>query len=119
MFGTIQDTCRPLCFGLLPDKSARSYDTFFSQLYHALKRNNLNLNQAKTFISDFEENIPKFFKKWFTHVKVQGCLFHFGKAIWKQVSSNGMKMFYSNKSEDKQFGNYIRLILGISLYYQI
>ena len=107
MFGTIQDTCRPLCFGLLPDKSARSYDTFFSQLHHALKRNKLSLNQAKTFMSDFEENIPKFFKKWFPHVSVQGCLFHFGKATRKQVSSNGMKKCYNNKSEDKQFGYFI------------
>ena len=113
IFGTIGQTCKPLVFALLPDKSARSYDIFFEQLSSALKRHKLKLEKAKTFISDFETNIQKYFSKWFPNIETKGCLFHYSKAIWKKVSDHGMKRFYSNKSEDPKFGNFIRLILGL------
>ena len=112
VFGTIRDTCKPLAWGLLPDKSSRSYDEFFSQLNGALKRNQLKL-AATSFMSDFEPAIPKYFCQWFPGIPAQGCYFHFGKSIWKMVSANGMKRFYSSKSEEPSFGNFVRLILGL------
>ena len=72
----------------------------------------MGLTKATEFISDFEPNIPKYFSKWFPGIPVQGCLFHYGKAILKMVTQNGMKKYYSLKSEEPTFGTFIRLILG-------
>ena len=45
-------------------------------------------------------------------IETKGCLFHFGKAIWKRVTDHGMKRYYSQTSDEPKFGHFIRLILG-------
>lgn len=58
------------------DKSARSYFDFYESVRSALDRNNLTL-QAETFISDFEENIPKGFNKYFPDIETQVNIYIF------------------------------------------
>lgn len=70
--------------------------------------------QCETFISDFEENIPKSFSKYFPCIETQGCLFHYGKSIWGRVHKNGMSPYYKSGSAEPKFGNFIRLLLGNS-----
>ena len=82
---------------------------------YALEARDLEIS-ASNFISDFETNIPNNFKKVFPGVKLQGCFFHFGKAIWSRVKSGGVKSFYSSKSCEKNFGFFIRLILGTFMF---
>lgn len=113
VFGTLSDTCVPLCFSLLPDKLERSYNCMFSQIKNALTSRELELS-ASCFISDFEQNIGKCFNSNFDDaIKILGCYFHYGKAIWSRVKKAGMQTYYSSKGPEKNFGFFIRLILGV------
>ena len=68
---------------------------------------------AKTFISDFEQNIRTTFNEFFPEVDTQGSYFHFGKSIWSRVKKGGMATFYSQKSSEPRFGSFIRLKIGL------
>ena len=84
----------------------------FQCVKKSLESRDLELS-AKTFISDFEQNIRTTFSEFFPDVDTQGCYFHYGKAIWSRVKKGGMATFYSKKSSEQKFGSFIRLIIGL------
>ena len=102
----------PCLFALLPDKQRRSYDDLFSCLKIAIEKRELELS-ASIFISDFETNIRTSFMNYFPSIKCQGCFYHYGKAIWSRVKKGGVSRYYSSKSVDPKFGQFVRLVIGL------
>ena len=72
----------PVCFGLLPDKTKRSYDDFFNLVKDALGHPSRNLElAAEWMMSDFEMNIRTTWQTTFPRIKPKGCHFHYSKVI--------------------------------------
>ena len=64
----------PVCFGLLPDKTRRSYDDLFTLLKNALEHPSRNLElSAEWMMSDFEHNIRLSWVSIFPDVEAKGC----------------------------------------------
>ena len=72
----------PVCFGLLPDKTKRSYNDFFNLVKDALGHPSRNLElAAEWMMSDFEMNIRTTWQTTFPQIKPKGCHFHYSKVL--------------------------------------
>ena len=79
----------PVVFILLPDKSKNSYYRAFRGI--KIKMEELGLPPtllAKWVMSDFEENIKKQFLRVWPGMSWRHCLFHYVKAVMRQVKSS-------------------------------
>lgn len=74
----------PVIYGLLPNKSQRTYVRFFELL-----TTRLNIHM-KTFKCDFELAVINAVQQVYPEVQVKGCFFHYQKAITKKAEQLGV-----------------------------
>lgn len=76
----------PLAYILLSSKHEDAYDVVFTELIRIIK-NNSNLKTFKDIkiMTDFELSLRKSIKKNFEFCLLNGCYFHYCKAIWKKI----------------------------------
>ena len=78
----------PVAFGLLPDKTRRSYDDLFGLLREALEHPSRRLElSAEWLMSDFELNIRAAWQDMFPGIQPKGCHFHYSKVSLVYFSS--------------------------------
>jgi len=76
----------PVVFMLLPNKKRKTYYRAFKGLKGALKDLGLpDVLLAKWVMSDFESNIKTQFLRVFPGIPWRHCLFHYVKAVLRQV----------------------------------
>ena len=71
----------------MPNKRKKAYSKAFKGLKKAMDNMGLPGLLAKWVMSDFESNIKSQFQKVFPGIPWRHCLFHFVKALMRQVTS--------------------------------
>src|SRR5699024_380693 len=94
----------PMMYILLADKSQNTYEYTFEKVRelvwpHAEKP--LNWTGPKTFTFDYERAAHNAAKKIFA-CQIYGCLFHFGKAIFRHIQDLGLSTLYTNNKSVQQ-----------------
>lgn len=102
----IENTCMPLVYVLLQDKSEITYVRVFEKLLE-LK---LGLNPA-SIMSDFEKAIQNAAARVFNGVEIVGCLFHLGQSLWRKVQQCGLTEEYQNNENVRQ---HTKMLLSLS-----
>uniref|UniRef100_A0A6P7FYN1 Uncharacterized protein LOC114332088 n=1 Tax=Diabrotica virgifera virgifera TaxID=50390 RepID=A0A6P7FYN1_DIAVI len=102
----VENTCMPLVYVLLQNKSEITYVRVFQKLLE-LK---LTLNPA-SIMSDFEKAIQTAAAQAFNGVEIVGCLFHLGQSLWRKVQECGLTEEYQNNENVRQ---YTKMLLSLS-----
>lgn len=85
----------PLAYGLLSNKTERSYKIFL-ELINRYAINNLNIQLNPKFImTDFEIAAIKATRAVFPEVTHKCCYFHLAQNIWRHVKKEGLDKRYS------------------------
>ena len=93
----------PVVHAWLPDKTEESYKVLFLLVKNKLGDLGISMD-IKSVISDFELSIIKSVDEML-QVKIEGCFFHFSKALKTKVDKSRFKTRYET---DKQFQHFIR-----------
>ena len=80
----------PALYGLLKDKSTQSYSALFKHM------SKLVPDGPDHVIVDLEQAPISLYTKYWPGTVVEGCLFHFKKALRTQLSLKGCLTFYNN-----------------------
>ncbi|CAF2106220.1 unnamed protein product [Rotaria magnacalcarata] len=104
----------PAVYALLPDKRTATYCYLFHILFtEAQKLNKLFAPTRMLIMTDFEAGVAKAISLEFSEKTVQkGCFFHFCKAIYRNVQSNGLSSTYL---EDVRIRGIIRQMMALAL----
>lgn len=101
----------PLAYGLLSNKSEKSYFVFF-EIITVYSKNVLNIDlYPEIIISDFELAIIKASQRAFPNSSHKCCFFHLTQNIWKHIQKAGLSQKYTNDSE---FAHKMRHILALA-----
>jgi hypothetical protein len=84
----------PLCFALLPRKSAECYSRLLKLL-----RDKIAMD-PKTFLMDFEQGLASAIREAFPGTEIHFCFFHFGQSLWRHVGQiyGGIQLYKVAKS---------------------
>ncbi|CAF4268581.1 unnamed protein product, partial [Rotaria sp. Silwood2] len=106
------ETCIPAMYALLPDRKTTTYSYLFHVLFLEAKR--FGKTFAPTLImTEFEPGVARAISLEFTEKTTQkGCFFHFCKAIYRNVQSNGLSSTYL---EDIRIRSIIRQMMALAL----
>jgi hypothetical protein len=112
----------PSAFCLLPNKTSQSYRFVFEKLFSKLDTMGpICLKQA---VLDFESPAIKEFRAAFgAHVRVTGCIIHFGRSLRHQQGKIGGLLLWQKKQKFQVFTNCIKALAyvpprQVSEYYQ-
>ncbi|XP_039969809.1 uncharacterized protein LOC120781649 [Bactrocera tryoni] len=86
--GRVEGQIVPLVFCLMTKKSKSMYISFFVELENFALNYGIQLNPTR-IISDFEMAIISAARECFPFARQSGCLFPFGKIIWRKVQKEG------------------------------
>jgi len=86
----------PCAYCLLVDKRKQSYKNVFRALKDAAGDRNLQLVPT-TITVDFELGLMKAIRNEFPTTLVQGCLFHFTQAVWRNIQACGLGEAYKHE----------------------
>ena len=81
----------PLCWALLPNKTASTYTEMFQVIRAALVQRSGSVGAMKTFITDFELAAIKAIRTVFPDAVIRGCSFHFRQALMRRIQHEGLK----------------------------
>ena len=84
----------PLIFCIAKNKTEVTYNQIFS----TLKESDTSL-QPDTIMIDFERAALNALTQNFPTAVLQGCYFHFGQAIWRQIQALGFQLRYQCDEE--------------------
>lgn len=75
----------------MTNKSYYSYNKVFNVINNILKDNNLDSTfKGKYFITDLEKSLRNVIKEKYSKAYLEGCFFHFIKALWKKAKMLGL-----------------------------
>ena len=81
----------PLIHVLMTNKSYLSYKKVFGAINDILKELNLDNNfENKYFMTDFEKSLRRVIKEKYPKAFLEGCYFHFIKALWEKSKRLGI-----------------------------
>lgn len=75
----------PAIYALLPNKKENTYKTFLN-----LIKSQLPQFSPKCFTTDFEKSAMLAIEKAFPEARIQGCLFHFKRCLWRKAKQLAM-----------------------------
>ncbi len=76
---------------IMNSKTKFAYKHIFSYLKELLSDNNINANfENKIITTDYEKSLRKAITEVLKPKYLQGCYFHFSKAIWKKCRDYGL-----------------------------
>ena len=87
---------------------------FFYELHRIAADLNINF-KPKQIVSDFERTIFLAAKEYFPETHFQGCLFHFGQNIWRQVQKSKLAAKYGRRNAIIWW----KYIIGILTFWKI
>ena len=80
-----------IAYILMSNKSHMIFKKMFNDFKFLINIQNINIYFKKiTIICDFEKSLIKAVKEEFPEAKINGCFFHFVKALWKKIRSLGL-----------------------------
>jgi len=101
----------PLIHCFLPSKTESCY----IKMWANIKNLCMELEQVltiKIIHLDFEIAAHNAVQKTFTGVKVKGCRFHFGQALWRKIqSTNKLRLSYNNNQNET--GHWLKMFFGL------
>ena len=81
----------PLIHSLMSSKSYIAYNKVFIHIKNLLTDNNIKVNfNDKTITTDYEKSMRKSIKKILEPKNLNGCFFHYSKALWKKCRNYGL-----------------------------
>lgn len=87
----------PAIYALLPDKQEKTYEIFFY-----LIKSRIPQFSPRIFTTDFEKSAMAAIGKIFPDARIQGCLFHFQKSLWRNAKKLGMDKSLIDKMHVKR-----------------
>ncbi|XP_028166393.1 uncharacterized protein LOC114357115 [Ostrinia furnacalis] len=88
----------PLVYCLLTDKTEESYLVFIRELRSFAAEYEYELN-PRHIVTDFEIAIINIIRIDFPDAHHQGCLFHLGQNVWRQIQRSGLASRYGSDSD--------------------
>lgn len=85
----------PLYYNLLTDKTEISYLSTFTKILPFF-------NNPSYIICDFEIALINAITKKFPGTKLNGCIFHFGQILWRNIQNRGFSVPYKNNINVKK-----------------
>ncbi|CAF2125984.1 unnamed protein product [Rotaria magnacalcarata] len=101
----------PCVYALLADKSEETYYDLFSTLIKNIIEIS-NMIKLEYITIDFEAAVKNVFYKHYPHIQVKGCLFHYGKALFRNFVKLNLKTPFQ---EDESLRNWFRSFAAIAL----
>ncbi|CAF1360795.1 unnamed protein product, partial [Rotaria sp. Silwood1] len=101
----------PFVYALLSDKSEATYYDLFSTLMKKIIEIS-NMIRLESITIDFELAVKNTFCKHFPHVTVKGCLFHYGKALFRNLVNLNLKTLFQH---DESLRDWFRSFAAIAL----
>ncbi|CAF3552146.1 unnamed protein product [Rotaria socialis] len=101
----------PCVYALLADKSEETYYDLFSTLIKKIIEIS-NMIKLEYITIDFEVAVKNVFYKHYPHIQVKGCLFHYGKALFRNFTKLNLKTPFQ---EDESLRNWFRSFAAIAL----
>jgi hypothetical protein len=99
--------CLPMVFSLLPSKDTEAYFTMFMQIFSKLTEDQYPTH----FTHDFEKAPINAIRRVFgPNVKINGCLFHFMQALWRNMQKLGLAAKYSSNKQVRTTFRYLRCL---------
>lgn len=81
----------PIAYILMKNKSFELYFKLLKEIKFHVKINNINVDFKNiNFICDLERSLIKPIKEVFNKSRINGCYFHYVKALWKKMKSYGL-----------------------------
>ena len=96
----------PLLFAFMSGKRRKDYKKIL-QMVEDLVPGEISV---KEIVVDFEASIWKAIPEVFGDVKILGCNFHWGQAVWRHVQQLGLQVSYNNDEGTRKF---IRKVLAL------
>ena len=81
----------PCAYITMSGKFQALYEIVFSNLKTLLKQINTKFEKPKKIICDFELGLRNAMKSCFEGVVIDGCYFHFSKALWYKAAKLGLR----------------------------
>lgn len=107
----------PLVFALLPGKQREVYDRFIKALKDIFTETGRTW-LLKSIMMDFEEAPRQSFREAFKTlnmnrgIKIEGCFFHYTKALIEKLKELGLKSFY--EEERTGFRSFVKCLFALS-----
>eukprot|EP00794_Sanderia_malayensis_P009509 gene9509-biopygen7850 len=89
----------PLLFVLMSRRKAKDYKAIFRGLLRNLSR----VPSVEKMVADFEKATWKAVKTVFPDVEVQGCVFHWTQAVWRQIQKRGLAGAYKDDRATRKY----------------
>lgn len=113
MHGFYREEGMPLVWGLLPNKTKKTYVELFNSIRAAFVEKFGNAGQKRLFLTDFETAAIEAIKEVFPSDTIKGCTFHYRQALMRRVTDLGLRPAYSSGPQQVQV--WIRQIMGLTL----
>ena len=79
----------PGIFVLMSRKRRKDYKKVLQQILKLLPSPPV----AERLVADFEDGLWRTVKTVFPDIHIQGCVFHWGQAVWRYVQELGLQVF--------------------------
>lgn len=87
----------PVIYALLPNKKQKTYEILLEVI-----KSQIPDFQPDTFTLDYEASAMSAIENIFPNAKIQGCLFHFARCLWRKYEQVGMKKSTTFRSHVKR-----------------
>ncbi|PSN39509.1 hypothetical protein C0J52_21142 [Blattella germanica] len=99
----------PMVYALSTNKTQVTYETLYRELKNFSTRNNFELH-PRSAVCDLEIANINALRNSFDNVQINGCLFHFGQALWRKIVNLGLREQYLNYEEPTVRNNLLELL---------
>ena len=108
--GEVNDHVLKLASGLLSTKTTAAYEEVFQSVGNRIQALTGQMWVVREMVTDFETAIMNAAENIFPGIQVNGCYFHFAKALWHKVQQIGLAQAYRQDANIRMF---IRKVMAI------
>jgi hypothetical protein len=102
----------PLAFGLLPDKSQKTYERVFLLLKNKWECAGFQSSQKKV-LADFEMGIHNAARAVWQQSQLIGCRFHLGQAWFRKIQNLGLIAEFKNQENEIGTRRWLKYTFGL------
>nr|XP_018908476.1 PREDICTED: uncharacterized protein LOC109038019 [Bemisia tabaci] len=94
LHGLFMGVVLPLVYMLCSNKTEDTYNVLYQQLKIYAVSINVHQVHFQHALTDFEIGNMNALRRAFDGIQINGCLFHFGQSLWRQIVNKGLRNAY-------------------------